>query len=252
MAGIVSGLDALELLKEPKANKFENKFSSLKVGQTRTVKVINFGDFEASHAYSIFGVVNTFIPEQAPKLSDRGYPIGDLTPFDKVWKHYKDQSQEWTDEMAQEASKYAIRPRFAIGFYDLDEKKCIVIDFSKKQAETIIKSIQTNEKRLGNRAFEITKGDRGSIQINPILPDELTDAHQQAFNEAPKEFDKTLFEDLYFVRDEKGMLEALQQAGVDVTKFGYNAPTSAEQPSPQVAEANPFAAEDINEDDLPF
>ena len=80
----------------------------------------------------------------------------------------------------------------------------------------------------------------------------MTDAHQQAFNEAPKEFDKTLFEDLYFVRDEKGMLEALQQAGVDVTKFGYNTPTSAEQNSPQVAEDNPFATEDINEDDLPF
>lgn len=247
-----SGEQALDFLKDNKGSSFENKFSHLKDGDTRIVKVLGAGDLVSVPTYSIFKSVNTFTPDPLPTLNSNGYVVDNLTPFDVVSKYYREQSENFGDENSQLAYRYGIKHRFAIGFYDLDEKKCIVIDFSKKQAQTVFGAIQSNAKRLNNRAFEITKRDRGQIQINPILPDELEDAQQKAFEEAPKEFDKELFEDLYFKRDKAGMIEALAQDGVDVEKFGFTKPKLKEEDS---SGENPFETDakvEVDDDDLPF
>lgn len=246
-----SGEQALDFLKDNNGASFENKFSHLKDGDTRVVKVLGAGDLISVPTYSIFKSVNTFTPDPLPSLNSKGYVVDNLTPFDVVSKHYREKSENFGDENSQLAYRYGIKHRFAIGFYDLDEKKCIVVDFSKKQAQTVFGAIKSNAKRLGNRAFEITKRDRGQIQINPILPDELEDAQQKAFEEAPEEFDKELFEDLYFKRDKAGMIEALAQDGVDVEKFGFDKPKEKEKADDNSSEDSTNDVE-LNEDDLPF
>lgn len=250
-----SGEQALNFLKDNKGSSFENKFSHLKDGETRVVKVLGAGDLISTPTYSIYRSVNTFTPDPLPKLNKNGYVIDDpdnLTPFDVVSKYYREQSENFGDENSKLAYRYGIKHKFALGFYDLDEKNCIVIDFTKNQAQIVFGAIQANAKRLGNRAFEITKHNKGQIQINPVMPDELTDAQQKAFEEAPKEFDKKLFEDLYFKRDKAGMIEALVQDGVDVEKFGFDKPKEKEEKSND----NPFEESsgnvDLNDDDLPF
>ncbi|UBH21926.1 hypothetical protein LAU42_09125 [Macrococcus armenti] len=228
MVNVTSGLDALNLLNDVESAAHENKFSKLGSGQTRTVKVLNWGDFIGVQTYSIFKQVNTFVPEVAPKLSAKGFPVDNLTPFDKAWQYWQDKSEKFGDEASQEATKYRIKPRFAVGFYDLDEKTCIVIDFSKNQAKDVLGIIQKNEKKLTKKAFELEKSGTGTstkVVLSPLDLDDLTPEQETAFNEAPKEFDKTLFENLYFVQNEEQMVESLKGAGFDVSLIGLEGGT---------------------------
>ena len=244
---ITSGLDALSMLKDEQQGS-QNEFSSLKSGDTRKVKIIDFGDFIGVHTYSIFKVVNTFTPEKMPKLSANGYPVDELTPFDKAWKYHKDLSEEFGDHHSTEASKYRLKPRFAFGFYDLDEKKFIVLDFSKKQAQGLIQVIQkqADQGRLGKRAFELSKNGQGTgttVTLTPEPLDDLTPEQAKAFEEAPAEFDKSLFEGLYFVMNEEQQIEALTQAGFDVSLIGLTPKQGGD-----TAEESPFkGAEDPTE-----
>lgn len=238
---ITSGLDALSMLKDEQQGS-QNEFSSLKSGDTRKVKVVDFGDFIGVHTYSIFKVVNTFTPEKLAKLSANGYPVDELTPFDKAWKYHKDLSEEFGDHHSTEASKYRLKPRFAFGFYDLDEKKFIVLDFSKKQAQGLIQVIQkqSDQGRLGKRAFELSKNGQGTgttVTLTPEPLDDLTPEQAKAFEEAPEEFDKSLFDGLYYVMNEEQQIEALTQAGFDVSLIGLTPKQGGD-----TAEESPFAA----------
>lgn len=238
---ITSGLDALSMLKDEQQGA-QNEFSSLKSGDTRKVKIIEFGDFIGVHTYSIFKVVNTFTPEKLAKLSANGYPVESLTPFDLAWKYHKDLSEEFGDHHSTEASKYRLKPRFAFGFYDLDEKKFIVLDFSKKQSQGLISVIQkqSEQGRLGKRAFELSKNGTGTgttVTLTPEPLDDLTPEQEKSFQEAPAEFDKALFDGLYYVMDEEQQVEALTQAGFDVSLIGLSPKQGGD-----TAEDNPFAA----------
>ena len=241
MAEITSGLDALEALVNGGEDSVENKFTSFKSGDTRKVKVIALGDVKEALTYSIFKVVNTFSPETPPKLSRKGFPVENLTPFDLAWQYHQDQSTEFGDKASQEAGKYRIKQRFAFGFYDLDEKEMIVIDFSKKQATTLYGVLKKQADKLDKRAFELEKSGTGTnttVSLTPEPLDDLTDAQQKAFEEAPEEFDKSLFENLYYVMDEEQQLEALTKAGFDVTLIGFEKPSADESEPAQTAEVN--------------
>lgn len=245
---ITSGLDALNMLNDEGQGGQQNEFSSLKSGDSRKVKVIEFGDFIGVHTYSIFRVVNTFTPEKMPKLSAKGYPVDGLTPFDKAWKYHKDLSEEFGDHHSTESSKYRLKPRFAFGFYDLDEKKPIVLDFSKKQAQGLIQVIQkqSDQGRLGKRAFELSKSGSGTgttVSLTPEIIEDLSPEQAKAFEEAPDEFDKTLFDGLYYVMNEEQQIEALTQAGFDVSLIGYSPNQGKSQ-----TEENPYAAPETLED----
>lgn len=244
MTNVISGLDALSFL-EDKQETSSNSFTSLKSGDSRKVKVIGFPDFNAVASYGIFKQTNTFIPENPSKLSDNGYPIADLTPWDLAWRYHKDLSKEFGDHHSTEASKYRVKIRYAIGFYDLDEKEFIVIDFTLNQAKKIIGAIvkQNEAGRLGKRAFELTKTGTGTsteVGLDVELLDDLTPEQAKAFEEAPAEFDKSLFDGLYYVMNEEQQIESLTQAGFDVSLIGLTPKQGG-----NTAEESPFvAAED--------
>ena len=179
---IVKGLSALNLLSDDgqESTGFENKFSHLKSGESRIVRVLSLENVVAVPTYSIFKKVNTFKPKDEPELTAKDYPRSNLTPFDKAWKYHNDLSEKFGDEHSQEAYKYRVKRRFAIGFYDLDEKKCIVIDFSKNQAIEIFDFLTKNEKKLDKKAFEISKTGSGtqtkvSLNILDVDDSDLTE-----------------------------------------------------------------------------
>lgn len=226
MADITTGLGALDLLASDDQGGNENSFTKLGSGDSKTVKVLSYGDLMAVHTYSIFKKVNTFKPEVPPTLSKRGFPVDNLTPFDKAYKYYKDQSEDFNDEMSKAAANYRIKPRFAVGFYDLDAKEFIVVDFSKNQTRDIMAVIQKNEHKLGKKAFELEKTGSGTstkVTLTPLDLEDLTPEQEAAFEGAPEKFDNSKFEGLYFEQDEEQMVESLRVAGFDVTLIGYPA-----------------------------
>ena len=241
---IASGLDALNMLNnDGEGAKHENKFTPFKAGESKTVKILSTQDVVAAYTYSIYRKVPTFVPEEMPKLSKKGYPVENLTPWDKASQYHYDLSEAQRDHHSQEGYKYAIKPRYAFGFYDLDEEELIIIDFSKKQAKSLHEAIMRQEKKIGKKAFTLEKTNPAvksdtQVILTPEDLEDLTDKQQEAFDKAPEEFDKEMFEDLFYVQDEQQMVESLHSVGFDVTKIGFEAPTSEEAQPAQTAEVN--------------
>lgn len=222
-----NALNALYSSNEGGATK--NEFTPFKSGTTYYVKVLGTADIKAEYAYGIFKVTHSFAAKNPSKKTANGFPIEDLTPFDKAYKYHKDLSKEFSDQHGQEASKYRAKQRFAMGFYDLDSGEPIVIDVSKNQAQAIHGAIKKYEKKLGKLAFELSKEGSSTsttVSLTPVLDmeEDLTDKQRANFEKAPAEFDKSLFEGLWYEADEAEQIELLDKAGFDVTLIGYERP----------------------------
>src|SRR5699024_2692722 len=131
-----------------------------------------------------------------------------------------DKSDKFGDEHSQEAYKYRARQRFAMGFIDLDTGEPIIVDLSKNQAQAVHGEIMNRKERLDQFAFVLSKQGQGtgttvSLSLIPIL-DDLTDEQRKNFDNAPAEFDMTLFDGLLYEADEDEQIENLIKAGFDI------------------------------------
>lgn len=228
MTDIKAGSDALNDLYHEEGKAVTQEFAPFKSGTTYIVKVLGTTDFISFYTYGIYKQVNSFVAKNPSKKSRNGYPIENLTPWDKAWKYHKDRSKDWTDEHAQEAQKYRVRQRFAMGFIDLDTGEPIIIDVSKKQAQAIHSTIKKYENRLDQFAFELSKTGQGtntavSLTLIPIL-DDLTEEQRKNFENAPKEFDMSLFDGILYEMDDDEMIEKLIEVGFDVSLIGLEPP----------------------------
>src|SRR5690625_3450902 len=132
MANIQTGADALNALNQEDNGGGGAEFASFKSGTAYTVKALGTADLISFYSYGIFKQVNSFVAKNPSKKSGRGFPVEDLTPWDKAWKYHADLSEEFGDKHSQEAYKYRARQRFALGFIDLDTGDPIIIDLSKR------------------------------------------------------------------------------------------------------------------------
>lgn len=245
MAKYQAGLDALSVLNQDDGGGSSVEFSPFKSGTTYVVKVLGTADLISFYSYGIYKLVNSFVAKNPSKKSANGFPIENLTPWDKAWKYHKDLSKDWTDYHGQEAAKYRPKQRFAMGFYDLTTGEPIIIDVSKKQAQAIHATIKKYEKRLDKMAFELSKqgsGTNTTVSLTPVMfPDEdLTDEQRKNFENAPEEFDMSLFDGLLYEVDEEGQIELLVQAGFDVTLIGLEPPAKEEEGGVIDEEDTPF------------
>src|SRR5690625_2988485 len=261
MTNVVTGLEALNALNDDDSGSNNTEFTSFKTGSEFLVKVIgkevdlggekkHVGDFAMFYNYGIFGQINSFVAENPSKKSAKGFPVEDLTPWDKAWKYHKDLSEKFDDEHGKEAAKYKCRQRYAFGFIDLETGEPIVIDLSRNQAQVINGAITRFGKNLDKRAFTLAKEGSGKntvVSLTPVLDmgDELTDKQRDNFDKAPKEFDMSLFEGLNYEADEKEQLQLLTKAGFDITKIGYSTEDAKEEDEEE-------GSADITEEDLPF
>lgn len=242
------GLEAIEASNagggESKAN---NDFAKLPSGTTLKVKLAGLGAVMQYYGYSVFKKVNTFIAAQPSERNDKGFVEANHTPWDLASKYYYDKAYELIkgiddkDEvkaikdsakykaLSSEGYKFAGKPRYAIGFVDIEVGKEIVLDFTKKQFEEVIKPalIKYDSKR-DKVAFEISKEGSGTntkITIMPVLDmaDDLTEKENANFEKfVGKEFNVKLFEGLLFEADAKTMTENLVAAGFDITLIGLS------------------------------
>lgn len=229
----VFGEDALNALNaESAGGNNNNNFTKFNVGTKLYVKVLGTSDLMMYDNYGIFGKVNSFVAKSPSKKTPKGFPVENLTPWDKAFKYHNDLSEKWQDEHSNEANKYKPERRFVLGFYDLTEGDYIVVDLSRNQAKTILNTVHKFEKRLDKMAFELTKEKTGAentsvvVSLTPVMfPEEdLTDEQRKNFEEAPEEFDKSRFEGILYEMDEDEMIEKLVDVGFDVTKIGFDKP----------------------------
>src|SRR5699024_7964003 len=186
--------------------------------------------------------IHSFVAENPSKKSAKGFPVEDLTPFDKAWKYYKDQSEDWQDEMSQEASHYRAQQKFTIGFYDLNTGSPIMVEFTRNQARAVVDTIKKYEQRLDQFAFELTKTGTGrntvvSLSLIPIL-DDLTDKQRENFEQTPHAFRSKNIQGLHHAMPDEEQIDTLQGVGVDVSLIGLEASdkTTEEHPSSSEAE----------------
>jgi hypothetical protein len=242
------GLEAIEASNagggEGKAN---NDFAKLPSGTTLKVKLGGLGAVMQYYGYSVYKKVNTFIAETPSQRNAKGFVESGHTPWDLASKYYydqafkliegiddKDEVQAIKDSakykaLSTEGYKFAGKPRYAIGFVDIEVGKEIVLDFTKKQFEDVIRPalIKYDSKR-DKVAFEISKEGSGTntkITIMPVLDmaDDLTDKENANFEKfVGKEFNVKLFEGLLFEADAKTMTENLVAAGFDITLIGLS------------------------------
>lgn len=253
MAEVLSGNDALDALNQTDDGGNGVEFSSFKSGTTYLVKVLGTADLIQFYSYGIYNKVNSFVAKNPSKKSAKGYPVEDLTPWDKAWKYHKDKSEEFSDHHSQEAGKYRAKQRFAMGFIDLDTGEPIIIDVSKNQAQAIHASIKKNEKKLGKKAFELSKEGFGKYTTVSLMPEDLedlTEKQQENFEKAPEEFDMALFDGILYEADEDEQVQRLQQAGFDVTLIGYE-PKSGDE-TDEVEPVGSCEGGEILDEDLPF
>lgn len=224
------GQDALNALNAGGAEGNDNEFTPFKSGSKLIVKVLGTSDIMSFDSYGIYKVTYSFVAENPSKKSKAGNPVENLTPFDKAWKYHADKSEKFGDDDSLEAYKYKPKQRFAMGFYDLDSGEQIVIDVSKKQAQALHGAITKNEKRLDTFAFELAKEGSGTsttVSLTPYL-DDLSDAQQKSFDNAPEQFDTSKFDGILYEMSDEEQIEKLIEVGFDVSLIGLEAPKKDE------------------------
>ena|SRR5690625_2012795 len=247
MSSIQTGADALDVLNQSDEGGNSQEFAKFSSNTSYTVKVLGTADLISFFSYGIYRQVNSFVAEKPSKKSRRGFPIENLTPWDKAWKYHADKSKEFGDKHSQEAYKYRARQRFAMGFIDLDSGEPIIVDLSKNQAQAVHGVIKRSEKRLDRMAFELRKDGQGTsttVSLTPVFEEDLDDKQAKNFADAPEEFDMDLFDGILYEMDEDEQIEKLIEAGFDVSLIGLNKPSEDN--------TNDIESADIDDDDLPF
>lgn len=172
-----------------------------------------------------------------------------MTCWDKAFKYYKDQSEEYTDDMAKLANRYKAKMRVAFGFYDLDKEAPIIVDLSQGQANIILNKLDSlvrDGEDLSELSFKLEKLGSG---LNTVVTFDLhTRAKEKQYvdkiKNAPEEFEDKLFDNLFYVNNDSKMLELLVKAGFDVTLIGLEPPVIEEKLYSEGL--------DLEDDDLPF
>jgi hypothetical protein len=200
-------------------------FSSLKSGTTYQVKVVGLKDYFQFFSYGIYQQVDSFCAENPSKKTPKGFPIDNLTPWDKAFRYYKDKSEDWTDEYSQKAQLFKPKSRFAMAFFDLTSGEAIAVDLSAKQHAAVKSTIEKYAKKINKMAFELTKTGESTgtvVSLSPLIDmeEDLDEKQRENFKKAPDEIDMTEFFTAPYIADEKEQIESLVKAGFDVSLIG--------------------------------
>ena len=264
------GMEAIEETNAANGGgKANNDFAKLPSDTTLKVKLVGASYLMRYYGYGVFKRVNTFIAAKPSDRDDRGFVKENHTAWDLASKYYYDQAFALTKDksdseakdirdskaykaLSSEGYKYAGKPRFAIGFIDLEVGKEIVLDFTAKQFNDVLKpALIKYESKKDKVAFEISKSGSGTntvISLSPVIDmeDDLTDKEQANFEKfKEKEFDIKKFDGLLFEADDKTMTENLVAAGFDITLIGLSIGAKTE-------DVTPIDDDEIEESELPF
>ena len=227
-----SGLEALSALQATNdgGNAPKNEFSPFKSGTSYLVKVVDKSAVQLAYGYGSFNDgIHSFVAKNPSKRNAKGYVESNPTPWDKASSYFKAKSEVYTDENGQLAYKYSGKPRFAMAFYCLNEGKFIVVDLTKNQAQAVAAVITKNEKKLDKKPFELEKigtGTSTAVTLSPLDLDDLTEKQQVVFESAPKDFDTSVFDGIWYEKDDEEQIADLRKTGIDPTVLGYSTATN--------------------------
>jgi hypothetical protein len=225
-----------------------NDFAKLPSDTTLKVKLVGLNAVMRYFGYGVYKRVNTFIAANPSKRNEKGFVESEHTPWDLASKHYYDKAFALTKDkqdaevkmikdskaykdLAAEGYKYSGKQRYAIGYIDLEVGKEIVLDFTGKQFNEMIKpALIKYDGKKDKVAFEIAKSGSGTktvITLSPILDmddeEEITAKERANFDKfVGKAFDLKKFEGLLFEADEKTQIENLVATGFDITLIGLS------------------------------
>jgi hypothetical protein len=237
MTQFQSGADALSALNAVnEGGGTKQGFSSFKSGTEYKVRVLGTADLIRFYSHGIFGKINSFVAKDPSVKNAKGFPVENLTVWDRAAKYYQDLSFKARDngdtkveeENRNNAYQFKAKERYALGFIDLATGDPIIVDLSKKQAQIVHAVIKKNEKKLGKVAFELAKqgsGQSTTVMLSLLfdLDEDLNEKERKNFEKYDgKEFDMALFDGLLYESDEKEMTESLVAAGFDITLIGLS------------------------------
>jgi len=230
------------------------------------VRVKSPFDLMRYYAYGVHKQVNTFVAKNPPTYDEVGFAKGDLTPWDKAADHYYKLAQKEPknspkrDELSTIGYRFRAKPRYIMGFHNLETGKDIIVDFTKKQAEavyaTILEYVETDSDgnviedashEIYEMAFKLSKKGSGTNTVGSLAPiinlsKGLTEEEQKNFAEsAGKGFDTSMFDGVLYEMDEEEMVKALVKADFNISLIGLSIGSS---------DAN--SNEEVDEETLPF
>jgi hypothetical protein len=219
------------------------KFSSgtsYKVAIPSTDALIQFYSYGTFKSPLSGAKVNSFVAKNPSVKNAKGFPVENLSVWDKAFKYYQDLkfaardkgNAEEEEKLGNIAYQFKPKERYAFAFYDLsDGGKPIFIDISKKQAQVIHAVITKFAKKIGKVAFELSKQGSGTsttVSLTPFIDhdEDLNDKEREEFAKVTggQEFDMTLFDGLLYEADEKEQLNNLAVAGFDLALIGADKP----------------------------
>jgi len=236
-------------------------------GTTLKVRILSAEDSAEYYAHSIFGKVPTFVPKTPAERNDRGFITGNPSLFDRAAellyadaKAAKDAGDESkAEKLRNEAYLYKSKPRYLVGFGNLETGELGFVDLTPKQAKGVFATISKYAKKLDKLAFELSKtgsSTNTAVTLSPILDiddeDELTKEQRANFDKLDgKSFDFGVFDGFLFEADEAEQATNLVKAGFDISRLGLTIGSGAVA-SDNIKPIDDDRPIDISEDDLPF
>jgi len=239
-------------------------------GTTLKIRIKSKDDSAEYYAYGVFGKVNTFVPDKAAERNAKGYVSANPTVWDraadmlyadaKAAKESGDEAK--AEKIRNEAYQLKGKPRYLVGFGNIETGEDGFVDLTPKQAAGIFAAITKYEKKLDKVAFELTKSGSSTntvVTLSPILDmdDDLTEIERTNFvktGEAPFDFEN--FEGFLFTADEADQTKNLVIAGFDIGRLGLsigaNSGSSGGTPAQQADDSTPITDEDARPEDLGF
>jgi len=194
--------------------KYEKLLKSIKSGNTYKVRVASTKDFAQYDAHGVYvkggaGIFTT------PCV------LGSDCPYCKaVDVLYKEAKAEDNEDKKNTANQLKKKERYLLGFVDLEDNSPMLLDFSKKQAKSLIETIKkAGDKKIKKYPFEVGKsGSEQATTVNiSIIPDldDLSDKEQKNFEDS---IDFSFLDEHFEVLQEKTEYEALE----DLKRFGFD------------------------------
>lgn len=232
---VKTGREAAESAFQEGSN-FSNTLVSFKSGTTYNVRVPSTEDFAEVYIHSVFKVFFS-VPCTKSMGEEDLYCQATSMLYDDARAAKDAGNEKEAEKIRDKAYQLKAKPRYLIGFFNLEDGEPIIVDVSKKQAQTIITAIDKFSNRINTMAFELSKtgtGQNTTVSLMPIL-DDLTDVEQKNFDAtAGKEFPQELFGKVLKVKDVNEQYNDLKAFGFDVNRLDVDINTD----DPEVAPIN--------------
>lgn len=241
------GIAAVEAALAEESNRPQKVLFPLKSGTSVKVRVPSAEDIVEVWMHSVYDVFLS-TPCMKNDYYDQAAEI--------LYKDAKGQPDEQAKETRRIAGLLKAKPRYLMGFFNLDNGQPIIIDLSKKQAQGVLAPINKYEKKLDKLAFELSKtgsGQSTTVTLNVLIdPDEdLNDEQRKHFDEtAGKPFPEEIYGNCLYTKQPAEQLEDIREFE---RKFKVNLLERMDiDPAHLDAHKEKYEPMDIDDEDMPF